>query len=150
MLHSLSCRLSSLAQTHITFSSILDNVESLKVNSGFSKRSWAVPTDFIPESPDAETVLHRPPNDTSTVVNILPYILNASPNTFYRLQGYWRPYFDGWYNFSVNSDLPYDWYEYFVEQDNRTVKFCSGAQTWYVVGCEISNPKLPYFLYLSP
>ena len=95
-----------------------------------SQRSWAVTTEaFDIDSPDAENMSYSPPNDTIVLANILPYTLNTSPKTLYRIQGYWRPYFDGWYNFSVNCDLQY---ELIVEQDNRTVKFCNGAEVWYV------------------
>ncbi|CAB4012875.1 Hypothetical predicted protein, partial [Paramuricea clavata] len=103
-----------------------DNIESLEVDTGFTQRSWAVTTRlFSLDGPDSEILFSSPPNDTNTVTNILPYTLNTSPNTSYRIQGYWRPYFNGWYNFSVNYNLQY---ELILEQDDRTVKSCNGAE----------------------
>ena len=128
--HSIDCQRSG---KYYIFS-ILVNIENLEANSGFSQRHWTVTSDFDFTSPDAESISYNPPNGTSAITNILPYSFKTSPDTVYRVQGYWRPYFDGWYNFSVNSDLLY---EIIVEQDNRTIKFCSGEQTWYVLEIKI-------------
>ena len=112
----------------------LDNIESFEVDTGFTQRGWAVTTSiFSLDGPDSEILLSSPANDTTTVTNFLPYTLNTSPNTSYRIQGFWRPYFNGWYNFSVNCDLQY---ELIVEQDDRTVKFCNGTEIWYVIDTE--------------
>ena len=117
----------SLHSNQIEFQGILeDNIENLEANAGFSKRHWAVTSDFDFMSHDVESILYNPPNGTSTMTNILPYSFKTSPHTLYRVQGYWRPYFDGWYNFSVNSDLQY---KIIVERDNRTIKICRSKQT---------------------
>ena len=106
------------------FHVFVDGLNALEASTGLVQRSWFNITP--PYNP--EIVFNSLPNTTTTISNILPYTLYTYADTAYRIQGYWRPYSYGCYNFIVNcSDL---YYELIVEQYNRRVKFCDRTEKW--------------------
>ena len=108
----------------------LDEIRNLEVNNGFIQRSWAITTtSFDLYNSYNESLFYSFPNNTSTVVSILPYTLYTSSDIVYRIQGYWRPYLGAYYTFIVTSDVQY---KLIVEQAKRVVKFCNATEKWYV------------------
>ncbi|XP_028393077.1 uncharacterized protein LOC114517517 [Dendronephthya gigantea] len=94
-----------------------DDVED---DNGFTLRRWLVPIGSSPET----RFIPNPLNYAVKIANILPYKLSTVPGTFYRIQGYWRPYFNGAFTFSLSCDVPC---RLILEQDNHTVTICSST-----------------------